>query len=199
MTSEEVREKGWPAIFGAPHGELPRLVVEIGFCRGEFLMDLAQQQPDSAFVGIECSHKRVLKMARRLALTPIENMRLVEGFAEAVVGELFEERSVSEFWINFPDPWPKRNHARRRIIRGPFVELFASRLAPGGCLHVATDDRTYCEQMQQVLSSEPLLENLWAPQEWLSEIPGRMPTAYELEWRAQDRPLHFFAYRRAVD
>ena len=48
VTSEEVREKGWPAIFGAAHGELPKLVVEIGFCRGEFLMDLAQFSDDAS-------------------------------------------------------------------------------------------------------------------------------------------------------
>jgi hypothetical protein len=55
----------------------------------------------------------------------------------------------------------------------------------------------YAEAIDAVLGAEPLLENAAAPAPWLREVPGRKPTAYELEWRAEGRALHFFEYRRS--
>jgi tRNA (guanine-N7-)-methyltransferase len=171
------------------------LVVEIGFCRGEFMLEMARRHPKRAYLGVEISFKRVLKMARRLALTDVENIRLVEADGEGVVESLLGDASVDEFWINFPDPWPKARHARRRIVQPEFVSQMASRLVDGGVVQVATDDRTYAEEIDRVLAAEPLLRNMHASP-WISEVEGRLETSYETAWRAQGRPLHFFAYER---
>ena len=201
ITAEDVRAKGWDALF-ADEGTPPAaaaaraLVVEIGFGRGEFLMDLAAQAPETRFVGVEYAFKRVLKMARRLARTELRNVRLLEERGELVVEELLAPGSVSEFWINFPDPWPKKRHARRRLLQPAFVHLLATRLRPGGLLHVATDDVPYAEEIDHALEREPLLENPLAPWSFVREVPGRMQTAYEREWRAEGRPLHFWTRRR---
>jgi tRNA (guanine-N7-)-methyltransferase len=192
---DEVLEKGWPAIFGSDPEPL-RLVVEIGFGRGEFLMQLAGSDPHASHLGIEHSFKRVLKMARRLARSSLANVRLVEAPAERVVPETLAPASVEAFWINFPDPWPKKRHHRRRLVTPAFVAELARRLAPGGELHLATDDVAYAEVMDACLSGEPLLENAFAPDRFRREVAGRPATAYELEWRAAGRTCHFFAYRR---
>lgn len=193
---EEVGEKGWAALF-APDLAAPfALVVEFGFGRGEFLLELAARAPEVAHVGVEVSRKRVLKLARRLARLPLGNLRLVCAPAELAVRELFAAASVSGVWINFPDPWPKKRHHRRRLIQPRFVAELAERLVPGGVLHVATDHVEYAEQIAAVLAAESRLENVFAPAAFVREVPGRMRTAYELEWRAEGRPLHFFDYRR---
>jgi tRNA (guanine-N7-)-methyltransferase len=192
---EDVRAKGWEALFP----ELPRplrLVLEIGFGRGEFLADLAARTPGVAHVGVERSWKRVLKMARRLARSELANVRLVHGAGEEVVAEGFAAASLDAVWINFSDPWPKKRHHRRRLVQPALVAALAARLRPGGLLHVATDDPGYAEHIDAVLAAEPRLANDFAPARWLPEVPGRTPTAYELAWRAEGRPLHFWAYRR---
>jgi tRNA (guanine-N7-)-methyltransferase len=193
---EDVRAKGWDALF-AP--ELPApigpLVVEIGFGRGEFLRRLAAEAPAVAHLGVELSWKRVLKMARRIARAGDPNIRLICARGEDVLEEALANDSVRAFWINFPDPWPKSRHHRRRLVQAPFVHQLARRLVPGGSLHVATDDVPYAEHIDEVLRCEPSLENL-LPANWLPEIPGRPVTAYEAMWRAEGRPLHFFTYRR---
>jgi tRNA (guanine-N7-)-methyltransferase len=102
---------------------------------------------------------------------------------------------VACFWINFPDPWPKARHARRRLIQPELAALLARRLVPQGALRVATDDVAYAEWIDAVLRAEPALENRLASP-FVREEPDRTPTAYELEWRAQGRPLHFFSYSR---
>jgi len=191
----EAREKGWPAVF-APDVPAPLpLVVEIGFGRGEFLRALAAAAPGVAHVGVDRSYRRVFKMARRIAKTEERNIRLLEATAEELVEGALDEASVASFWINFPDPWPKKRHHRRRLVQPGFVALLAARLVPGGELHAATDHAEYAEQMHAVLSAEPRLENaLAAP--FVAEVPGRLCTAYEAMWRAEGRPLHFFTYRR---
>ncbi len=196
VSAEEVREKGWRALF-APELQAPLpLVVDLGFGRGEFLMQLAAEAPDVAHLGVEISAKRVLKMARRLAKSELGNVRIVEATAESAVRDLLDQASVRRFWINFPDPWPKKRHHRRRLIQPPFVARLARRLVPGGALEVATDHVGYVEQIDAVLGGEPELENALAPARHAREVPGRMRTAYELEWRAEGRALHFFRYRR---
>jgi tRNA (guanine-N7-)-methyltransferase len=192
---EEAAEKGWPALFGPALASAP-LVVELGFGRGEFLVDLATRAPDVAHLGVEYSTKRVLKLARRVARLPLENLRLICARAERVVQELLEPASVAAFWVNFPDPWPKKRHLRRRLIQPRLVALLADRLVSGGSLHVATDHEDYADQIDAVLAAQLQLENLYAPDPWRSQVAERLPTAYELEWRAEGRPLHFWHYRR---
>lgn len=186
---------GIEGAFG-PELEAPlSLVVEIGFCRGEFMVEMARRHPKRAFLGVEISFKRNLKMARRLARTELLNVRLLEADGEGVVASLLGDGSVEEFWINFPDPWPKARHARRRIVQAPFVSQMASRLVDAGLVKIATDDPRYAEQIDATLSAEPLLRNAFdAP--WVSKVPGRLETSYESAWRAEGRPLHFFAYQR---
>jgi tRNA (guanine-N7-)-methyltransferase len=195
ITPADVRARGWAGVF-APGASVARFVVELGFGRGEFLLDLAAKDPGAAHLGVEYSPKRVLKLARRLARTELRNVRLLHGRAESVVLELLEPASVERFWINFPDPWPKKRHHKRRLLQPAFVHELALRLVPRGELHIATDHAEYAESIDSALASEPLLENALAPERWLRDVPGRTATAYELEWRAEGRPLHFWAYRR---
>jgi tRNA (guanine-N7-)-methyltransferase len=67
--------------------------------------------------------------------------------------------SLDKVFVLFPDPWPKTRHHKRRLIQPPLVRLLASRLAPGGYIHLATDWQDYAEQMLAVLSAEPALKN----------------------------------------
>jgi len=195
VTLEDVRAKGWEALFAGDVAPPLRLVLEIGFGRGEYLRALAAAAPTVAHVGVDRSHRRVLKVARRIARTAEKNLRLVEANAAALVRDALDDASVATCWINFPDPWPKLRHQRRRLIEPRFVAVLARRLARGGELHLATDHAGYAEQIDCALSGEPLLENAFtAP--YVSEVPGRPRTAYEEMWRAEGRTLHFFTYRR---
>ena len=191
-----LRAKRWRSAFAPELADPDRLVVDVGFGRGEFLLALAAAEPDTAFLGVEYSFKRVLKMARRLALTPLVNVRLVDARAENVVDEALAEGHVETFWMNFPDPWPKKRHHRRRLLQPDFVRSVALRLQPDGVLNVATDHSCYAEAIDATLSAEPLLANVYAPERFRRDVPGRTPTAYQREWAAEGRRLHFFCYRR---
>ncbi|MBW2360172.1 MAG: tRNA (guanosine(46)-N7)-methyltransferase TrmB [Deltaproteobacteria bacterium] len=179
-------------IFGAALERRP-LVVDLGFGRGEFLMALAEKSEGVDFLGVEISHKRVLKMARRLARTPLRNVRLCEARAQDVVLRALPAASVHTFWVNFPDPWPKKRHHPRRLLQPAFVGALARVIEPRGMLQVATDHVDYAEWIDGVLAAEPLLANV-RDAAWSSDVVGRPHTGYELEWRAEGRNLHFFTY-----
>ena len=193
----EASERGFPEIFGADVAKPLPLVLEIGFGRGEFLLHLAEASPETAFVGVEYSAKRVLKLARRLARSTLHNVRLIEATAEELVTDALPDASLSCCWVNFPDPWPKKRHFKRRLIQPAFIAALRERLELGGRLRVATDHPDYADWIDGVLRAARGLENCYAPDAYRAEAPGRMPTAYELEWRALGRSLHFFEYARS--
>jgi len=216
LSLSDVAATGWDEIFAKARGpalaETKRAsestgrhtegrrgrVLEIGFGRGEFLLEMAARAPEVDFVGIEVSFKRTLKMARKVARARLGNVRLLEARAEIALPQLFADRSLDEIWLNFSDPWPKARHAHRRVVQPAFCVEAARALVPGGTLHVATDDVSYAAQIDRVLSVAPGLVNFYAPWPYLHDVPGRFMTGYEEQWRAANRPLHFFAYVAAA-
>ena len=203
VAASEVAASGWSGLFEVSRAKPPgsaesdadrRMVLEIGFGRGEFLLWMASSAPEVDFVGIEVSFKRTLKMARKVARAGLANVLLLEARAEVAIPELLDEGAVAEIWINFSDPWPKARHARRRLIQSEFVRDATRALAAGGTLYIATDDVPYAHQIDAVLAGQNRLANRYSPWPFLSEVPGRKMTGYEQQWRAEGRPLHFFAY-----
>ena len=89
----------------------------------------------------------------------ISNLRVMQHDATEVVRDMLAPDSLAGIHIFFPDPWPKKRHHKRRILQPAFVAELASRLAPGGYLHCATDWEEYAQFMLETLSAEPLLQN----------------------------------------
>jgi tRNA (guanine-N7-)-methyltransferase len=186
----------WGEAFAEDLPDVRELVVDIGFGRGEFLIDLARRRPRTAFVGIERSYKRTLKMARRLPRLGVSNVRLLEAEAQYAILDFFPANAISEAWINFPDPWPKDRHGPRRLVQPAFVRDLCERMKVGGSLQLATDDPAYAQQMTEVLAGETALENVYAPAPYRLQSRERVPTAYELEWKELGRTCHYFSYRK---
>lgn len=142
--------------FGRPHA--PR-VLEIGFGMGHSTAVIAQASPDVDFLGIEVHPPGVGALLQRVAALALTNVRIVQHDAVEVLEHMLAPHSLAGAMVFFPDPWPKKRHHKRRLIQPPFVALLASRLAAGATLHLATDWEPYAQQMFQVLSAEPLLQN----------------------------------------
>ncbi|HVK31475.1 MAG TPA: tRNA (guanosine(46)-N7)-methyltransferase TrmB [Burkholderiaceae bacterium] len=140
-------------------GRRAPLIVEIGFGMGQATAAIATARPDDNFLGIEVHEPGVGALLQRIAERNLSNLRIVRHDAVAVLASMIAPGSLAAVHVYFPDPWPKKRHWKRRLIQPPFVALVASRLAPGGLLHCATDWQPYAEQMLEVLSAEPLLVN----------------------------------------
>lgn len=157
-------------IFGiayAPHlldldaafGRTAPRVLEIGFGMGETTAAIAAAQPATDFLALEVHTPGVGSLLKRIEETGLRNIRIIQHDAVEVLRAMIAPGSLDGVHIFFPDPWPKKRHHKRRLIQPAFVALVASRLKPGGYLHLATDWREYAEQMLAVLSAEPALVN----------------------------------------
>ena len=144
-----------PALFGRP----APLVIEIGFGMGDATAQVAAAHPELDFLGIEVHEAGVGALLKLIGETGLTNLRIVRHDAVEVLEQMLAPGSLARLHIWFPDPWPKKRHHKRRLLQPPLVALAASRLAPGGLLHCATDWQPYAEQMLEVLAAEPLLHN----------------------------------------
>lgn len=129
----------WPKLFG---GEGP-LEVEIGFGNGEFLIRLAQDNPEKNFVGIEIEWGSVRRTLRRIAQANLENVRLILADTRIAFDRLFLPQSLDRVYSLFPMPWPKEKHAKNRVFSHSFLRLLNNRLKPGGKAEVVTDHKPY--------------------------------------------------------
>jgi tRNA (guanine-N7-)-methyltransferase len=144
----------------ASFGRRAPTVLEIGFGMGETTAAIALARPDVNFLAVEVFAAGVGALARRADELKLANIRIIQHDAVEVVRDMIGADALAGVHVFFPDPWPKARHHKRRLIAPTFVALLASRIAPGGYLHCATDWHHYAEQMLEVLSDEPLLRNL---------------------------------------
>ena len=143
------------AVFGR---HAPR-ILEIGFGMGETTAGIAQAMPERDFIAIEVHTPGVGSLCKQIAAQGIGNIRIVQHDAVEVLRDMVAPDALAGAHVFFPDPWPKKRHHKRRLLQPPLVALLASRLAPGGYLHCATDVEDYAQQMVEVLRACDLLEN----------------------------------------
>jgi tRNA (guanine-N7-)-methyltransferase len=129
------------------------IIVEIGFGNGEYVEHLARARTDALIVGIDVSQWCVAKAARRTIARGLKNVRLIHGDARHLLSYAFEPGSVSEAYMNFPCPWPKRRHAERRVASSRFAAIIRSSLKEGGSFTLATDVDWYANDAQRTFSS----------------------------------------------
>lgn len=150
---------GQPLDTAAVFGRRAPVVVEIGFGMGQATAQIAAARPDLDFIGIEVHEPGVGALLREIGERGLTNLRIFQHDAVQVLEHRVAPGSLAGLHIYFPDPWHKKRHHKRRLIQPPFVELLASRLAPGGWLHCATDWEPYAHQMLEVLRGCAALEN----------------------------------------
>jgi tRNA (guanine-N7-)-methyltransferase len=148
-----------PIDFEAVFGRKAPTVMEIGFGMGETTAAIAASRPDVNFLGIEVFLAGVGALLKRIHEQHLENVRVIHHDAVEVLHDMIPPDSLAGVHVYFPDPWQKKRHHKRRLIAQPFVGRLASRIAPGGYLHCATDWEDYAAQMLDVLSNEALLAN----------------------------------------
>jgi len=145
--------------FAAVFGRTAPTILEIGCGMGETTAAIAQAHPHSNYLGIEVHSPGVGSLLKLIEEKQLTNLRIIQHDAVEVVEQMIAPESLAGIHIFFPDPWPKKRHHKRRLIQPPFVRLVASRLISGGYIHLATDWQDYAEQMLDVLTNEPLLQN----------------------------------------
>ncbi|MDH3746786.1 MAG: tRNA (guanosine(46)-N7)-methyltransferase TrmB [Gammaproteobacteria bacterium] len=145
----EASPLNFDAIFGR---DAPR-ILEIGFGNGDTLVQLAIDQPEHDFIGIEVHEPGIGHCLIRLRETGINNVRVIAHDALEVLECQIPVSSLHRINLYFPDPWPKKRHHKRRIVQTPFLELCANALKSNGTLHIATDWANYAEHIDATFAA----------------------------------------------
>ncbi|HPD14008.1 MAG TPA: Maf family nucleotide pyrophosphatase [Planctomycetota bacterium] len=174
------------------------LEVEIGPGKDDFTLRAAKASPVTCFLAVERVRERVDSLCRKIERAKLSNVRVYFGDAGAAIAGLLKPGSVQAFHIHFPDPWPKRRHARHRLIQPATARQLAERLRPGGTLTVITDDRPYAEQILACLGAVPCLVNRVGPGQWATELPGYHQSVYERKRRAAGCVIYYLLFAKAA-
>lgn len=157
------------------------VTVEIGFGMGQSLAQMAKDDPNRNFLGIEVHTPGVGALLSLIKENNLTNIRIIRHDAVEILEKMLQNESIDRLQLFFPDPWHKARHHKRRIVNDEFIKLVITKLKIRGIIHMATDWEDYSEQMLQVLSNFKELKNL--------SKDGF------LEVRPQERPLTKFEAR----
>lgn len=180
--------------FAGIFGDLHPVVVEVGFGMGQATAEIAAQDPDRNYIGIEVHRPGVGRLLAEIERRSLSNVRIIEYDALPVLESMLPDNSVAAFHVFFPDPWPKKRHHKRRLMRRPRTGLFARKLAPGGLLFMATDWQPYAEEACAELSATPQLVNEY---DGFAPRPTWRPeTAFERKGKAAGRRIFDLVFRK---
>lgn len=188
------RELSGPGDWTALFGRSAPMVVEIGFGKDRFLLEQAAARPDRDHVGVERDPARVASFLRHAALRGLRNVRAIPASAELALGSCFEDGSVAELHVYFPDPWPKERHASNRLVQPWFPHAAHRVLASDGVLLMATDDAPYASQMCDVIEGSGLFRNAAGPRASSPRPHLGWETKFERLWRRKGRQIRHMVF-----
>ena len=177
-------------------GRSADVIVEIGFGNGESTWQMAQQEPEKDFIGIEVHEPGVGHLLMALETHEIENVRIACEDAVPFLQHRITAGSLAGVRIYFADPWPKKRHHKRRIIQPEFVAHLARCLAKGGILHLATDWQPYAEHMLEVMQASPDFLNLSPHGDYCERPEWRPYTQYEERGERLGHEVRDLLYQR---
>ncbi len=176
-------------------GRSSPIYVEIGFGKGEFLYEMALRNPEINFVGIDFYLTGIAKLLRRMCRydnsNPPEskNIKILIKDASSALKENFLDNSIQKIFILFPDPWPKKRHHKRRLIKPEFTNLLKKRLSEDGSVLIATDHEGYLEVIRNVMKDAGFSEEP-------SSDPLVLQTKYARKAIEQGRKVYQFLYKK---
>ena len=181
----------------ATYGRTAPLIVEIGSGQGHAIVSAASARPEADFLAVEVFRAGLARTMLDADKAGARNLRLAEANAPEVLSPFLPAGAAAEVWIFFPDPWHKKRHTKRRLVRAGFPQTAASALADGGLLRLATDWEDYALQMREVLDAAPEFERAFEG-EWAERFEGRVMTAFERKGIAKGRDIRDLTYRRVA-
>lgn len=175
---------GWKAIFG---NDRP-VVIEYCSGNGTWICDRAKKFPHFNWVAVEWRFERVRKIWSKAKNYGLSNLWVVCGEALTFTEAYVPSSSISNIFVNFPDPWPKLKHAKNRLFQSPFEKQLARILASKGELVVVTDDEPYGKQIVETLSQ---WNHLCVP-----EIPEYGTSYFDSLWRDKGRSIYYHRFTK---
>lgn len=177
-------------------GRVAPLEVEVGSGKGLFLRNAAADRPDVDFLGIEVVRKYAQFAATGLAKAGLRNALMVCGDGLRIFHELIPDNVLAAVHVYFPDPWWKKRHKKRRVMRESFVHDVEQTLRPGGSLHFWTDVEEYFQTTLELLGAQTTLAGPLDVPETPAEHDMAYRTHFERRVRLASEPVYRAEFRK---
>ena len=167
------------------------IYLEIGMGKGQFIMTLAAQNPDSFYLGMELHASVLYRGLQKLEADPLDNLLLLNYPAEELT-DMFERGEIDGIYLNFSDPWPKERHAKRRLTAKPFLDRYAALLNPGGRIEFKTDNRSLFDFSIETIDEHPCFDISEKSYDLHADPVlslGNIMTEYEERFSAMGNPI----------
>ncbi len=185
----------WKNIYTQPN--LP-LHLDIGCARGRFVLKMAQIEPNWNFLGLEIREPLVVEANRIRDEMGLTNLHYVFANVNNSLISLLStlpQDSLQKVTIQFPDPWFKNRHAKRRVVQPELVTELAKYLAVGGIVFLQSDIEFVAVEMGDRFHENPAFEKLGTTT-WLAENPLPVPTERELATQKKGEPVYRALFRK---
>ncbi len=175
--------------------------IYVEFCsgNGDWVVSKAKEFPQFYWVAVEKRFDRVRKIWSKMKNSSVSNLLIVCGDALTFCRFYVPKAAFDEIFINFPDPWPKRGHAKHRLIQKPFVEESARVVKEGGNAMFVTDDEQYSSQMIEEMHGLCAWRSRLPSPYYLTKWPGYGDSFFETLWRAKGCQIRYHQFERKAD
>ena len=166
--------------------------LEIGAGTGLFSVELAARYPDKLFAAIDVKADRLQKGAYIALERGLKNIYFIRARADQI-GDLFALSTLVNIWVTFPDPFPKKRAAGRRLTHPYFLRRYAQLLQPGGELLFKHDDRDFfCWSLEQLVAEKwQITELSFDLHESSLDDEYKITTTYEQRWLNEGKAINF--------
>jgi tRNA (guanine-N7-)-methyltransferase len=172
-----IEPPAWETIYANPEHPLH---LDIGCARGRFVLEMAQLEPTWNFLGLEIREPLVHQAIAARDQLGLQNLHYLFCNINVSVRPLLaslKPGTLGRVSIQFPDPWFKRKHQKRRVVQPDVVEELSKALIPGGMVFVQSDVLDVVQEMVDRFSEHPAFVR--QHQDWLSENPFPVSTERE--------------------
>jgi tRNA (guanine-N7-)-methyltransferase len=175
------------------------LEVDLGFGRGEFILDMAQRRPNTFFVGLELRDYLIEKVQDQIAERGTRNIFVMAANVKEHLPVLFDPGRLSRVYIHFPDPWTKRKkHHKRRMVDAKLVDTLYALLHPGGEVHLMTDKEPVGLEMRALFEAHSGFQNAIGPNQFAAESTTGIRTREEQYYLGRGDHIYRLKYVRAA-
>lgn len=183
---------GWNALFNNNNP------VNVEYCsgNGNWIIGKAQENPNINWVAVEIKFERVRKIWSKAKNAGLTNIIILCGEALTATQHYFPSHSVNAVFINFPDPWPKRRHAKHRLIAPPFVEQLHRIMQPEAVFTYVTDDPDTSELAASEMLSHPAFRSLYPDPYYINDFSGYGTSYFEELWRSKGKSIRYLQFNR---
>lgn len=154
-------------------------ILEIGFGNGKSLSEMAANNPEQDYIGIEVHRPGVGNLLSQIEKLELSNLRVINDDGVDVLNKMIADNSLDAVQLFFADPWHKKRHHKRRIVQKEFVQLLRKKLKVGGIFHMATDWEHYAQHMMHVMNDSEGFENTAGKDQFLPRPEYRPLTKFE--------------------